>query len=294
MNSKLKIALIILGTAVLITVSFLFFRHLDIAVLAPEGVVAAKERDLMIAVTLLTLIVVIPVFVLLAYIVWTYREGNTKAKYEPEWSNQKLEIIWWGVPFAIIAALSVIIWQSSHDLDPYKPLASDVEPITIQVVALEWKWLFIYPEQNIATVNYVKFPEDTPVKFHITGDAPMNSFWIPKLGGQIYAMAGMTTQLHLMADRKGVYPGVSANLSGEGFSGMKFEAESVSEADFSSWVQEVKQSPQHLQRAEYLALAEPSQNNPRAHYASTEFSLFDKIIARYMAPLPSRHEEAAE
>lgn len=286
MNPKFKLALWLAATVGLITGAFLFFRHLDIAVLAPAGVVAAKQRDLMIAATLLTLIVVIPVFVLLVYIVWTYREGNTKAKYEPEWTSQKLEIIWWGVPLAIIVALGAIIWQSSHDLDPYKPISSSVKPITIQVVALQWKWLFIYPEQNIATLNYVEFPENTPVNFQITSDAPMNSFWIPRLGGQIYAMSGMKTSLHLMADTAGTYQGSSANLSGKGFAGMKFDAKAVSAADFNTWVGQMKQSPQALDRAEYLSLATPSENNPPANYSAAEFALFDKIIASYMAPQP--------
>lgn len=290
MNPKLRLSLWLGATAALIVGAFLFFRHLDIAVLAPAGVVAAKERDLMIAATLLTLIVVIPVFVLLIYIIYTYREGNTEAKYEPEWTNRNLEFVWWGIPFAIITALGVIIWQSSHSLDPYKPLASDVKPLTVQVVALQWKWLFIYPEQNIATVNYVEFPEDRPVNFQITSDAPMNSFWIPKLGGQIYAMSGMNTALSLMADEPGVYQGSSANLSGKGFAGMKFDAKAVTAADFDAWVASVRQSPQALDRAGYLKLAAPSENVPPTDYSSTEFALYDKIIASYMAPLPAAGE----
>ncbi|GAC1371077.1 MAG: ubiquinol oxidase subunit II [Candidatus Saccharimonadales bacterium] len=294
MNHKLKFALIVVFTIGVIVGAFAFFRHLDIAVLMPAGVVAAKERNLMLAVTLLTLIVVVPVFVLLIYIAWTYRESNTAAKYEPEWTNPRLEIIWWGIPFAIIAALSVIIWQSSHSLDPYKPLVSTVKPMTIQVVALQWKWLFIYPEQNIATVNQVEFPAGTPVNFEITGDAPMNSFWIPRLGGQIYAMSGMRTNLSLLADAPGVFAGSSANLSGAGFAGMKFQARAVPPVEFDQWTAAAKASPIVLDREHYLALAAPSSNNPPAVYASPEYNLFDKIITSYMAPASDSVEGSAK
>ncbi len=145
--------------------------------------------------------------------------------------NVGIELVWWAIPFAIVIALSGITWTSSHDLDPYKPIISATPPITIEVVALDWKWLFIYPQQGIATVNMVEFPAQTPINFVITADAPMNSLWIPQLAGQIYAMPGMSTQLHLESFSVGTYDGSSANLSGAGFSGMKFKAHAVSQAD---------------------------------------------------------------
>jgi cytochrome o ubiquinol oxidase subunit 2 len=278
------IALALIALAAGLSILLYVFRA-DIAVLHPAGLIALKQRNLMLVATLLMFIVVVPVFVLTFFIAWKYREGNTTAKYEPEWTNRKLEIIWWGVPIAIIAALGVIIVQSSHDLDPYKPITSTVRPITIQVVALQWKWLFVYPEQNIASVNYVQFPAGTPVNFEITGDAPMNSFWIPRLGGQVYAMAGMRTSLHLIADHDGSFNGSSANISGVGFAGMKFVAKATSASDFNDWVASVKKTPNALTRDQYIELAKPSQNTTPTVYSSTEPDLYDKVVMKYMAPV---------
>lgn len=287
MNKLLKLGFVVLlglGAAALLVK--LLHGH-DIAVLNPRGLIAFKERSLMITATLLMLIVVIPVFILTFVISWRYRAGNTKAKYAPDWDHHRvLEFTWWAVPTAIIVGLAVITWQSSHELDPYKPLASDKKPITIQVVALQWKWLFIYPEQHIASVNMVEFPEGTPVNFEITSDAPMNSFWIPQLGGQIYAMSGMTTHLHLMADSPGSFDGSSANLSGAGFAGMKFTAKSVPRAEFDVWAKSVERSPRHLDHGVYQALAKPSQNNPPSYYSSVTEGLYDDVVMNYMTPMP--------
>jgi cytochrome o ubiquinol oxidase subunit 2 len=273
--------------AVIITamVTWLFLNRSDISVLNPEGTIAKQQADLLFFALLLSLVVVVPVFILVFYIARKYREGNKKSKYSPNWSHNKtLEFVWWGIPITLIAVLGVITWKSSHDLDPYKPLASDKKPITIQVVALEWKWLFLYPEQNIATVNYVEFPEKTPVNFEITADAPMNSFWIPKLGGQVYAMAGMQTKLHLEANKPGVYQGSSSNLSGEGFAGMKFTVRSSTESNFEGWVKSIQKSPDTLSLNAYNKLAQKSKNNPEAFYASYDTGLFDGIIQKYMSP----------
>jgi cytochrome o ubiquinol oxidase subunit 2 len=176
-----------------------------------------------------------------------------------------------------------LIWNSSHDLDPYKPLDSAVKPVTIQVVALRWKWLFIYPEQGVASVNYVQFPEDTPVNFVITSDAPMNSFWIPQLGGQVYAMPGMSTKLHLIADHTGDYAGSSANLSGAGFASMKFRARSTSSSDFDEWVRTIKQSDSLLTADNYANdLAMPSQNNPVEYYMLGDDNLYESALGKSM------------
>ena len=180
----------------------------------------------------------------------------------------------------------MITWDSSHALDPYRPLSSNVKPLTIQVVALDWKWLFIYPKQDIATVNYVQFPANTPITFDVTSDAPMNSFWIPQLGGQIYAMPGMATELHLEASQNGSFDGSSANISGKGFSGMTFTAKATSSADFNAWVKTVQQAPQNLDAAAYVALAKPSENVPRAYYANADLTLYNQIIMQYMMPMP--------
>ncbi|HEY5806112.1 MAG TPA: ubiquinol oxidase subunit II, partial [Candidatus Saccharimonadales bacterium] len=208
-----------------------------VAILEPKGLIALQQRDLIFFTALLSLLVIVPVYALTIFIVWKYRAVNKKTKYTPDWDGHKgIEALWWTVPCAIILVLSVVTWQTSHKLDPYQPIRSPKKPLTIQVVALEWKWLFIYPEQNIATVNYFQIPENTPINFEITSDAPMNSFWIPQLGSQIYAMPGMTTTLNLIADEPGKYNGASANISGAGFASMRFVAEAVPRADFDNWV----------------------------------------------------------
>lgn len=281
----LKVLLVSLYIVMLASVIAFIVKDHNIAVLTPQGTIADQQRSLMFIATLLMLIVVIPVFILTFGIAWKYRASNTKAKHDPNWDGSRmLELLWWGLPMVIIAVLAVITWTSSHSLDPYRPLESDKKPVNIQVVALQWKWLFIYPEEGIATVNEVRFPEKTPVNFRITADAPMNSFWIPNLGGQVYAMSGMTTKLHLMADKQGEYPGASANLSGEGFAGMKFTATSTSDADFKKWVNEVKGSHYGLNYAEYNSLARPTRNEPPIKYVLLQKDLYDTIIKRYMGP----------
>lgn len=284
MNKKHKIILVAgfaLGVLLLLV---LFLLGSNVAVLNPQGSIAAQQRDLMVIATLLMLVVVLPVFVMTFAIAWKFRASNMTGKYEPNWDHDsKLEAFWWGVPLIIITALSVIIWISSHQLDPYKPISSDKEPITVQVVALQWKWLFIYPEHGIASVNYVQFPKETPVNFHITADAPMNSFWIPQLGGQVYAMSGMTTKLHLLANETGRYNGVSANLSGEGFSGMKFIAASTTQSEFDEWVDSVKRTADKLTINDYQELAKPSKDVAPVQYTQPEEDLYDTIIMKYMS-----------
>lgn len=258
----------------------------NIAVLNPQGTIANKERDLIVFTVVLALVIVIPVFTMLFVIVWKYREGNVKAKkkYSPDWDGSRLyETIWWGVPCVIMFVLGVVIWQSSHDLDPYKKLESNVKPVRVQVVALQWKWLFIYPEEKIASVNLVEFPEDTPVNFEITADAPMNSLWIPSLGGQVYAMNGMSTKLHLMADNIGDYKGSSANISGEGFAGMKFVARATSKADFDNWVRTNQKNGVGLDMDKYREIAKPSKDVPVATYSLKQSDLYDNIVMKYMA-----------
>jgi cytochrome o ubiquinol oxidase subunit 2 len=264
-----------------------------IALLQPAGTIAEQQRDLILFASALGLLVILPVFALLFFILWRYRDGNVRATYAPEWDgSKKLESIWWGIPMAIILVLAIVTWNTSHSLDPYRPLAG-AKPVTVQVVALQWKWLFIYPEQNIATVNYLKIPHDIPIEFKITSDAPMNSFWIPQLGGQVYAMPGMETKLHLMADEPGVYQGMSANISGEGFSGMRFTVDSVSNQEFNNWVQTVWQSPMSLTQYAYDNLVKPSSNEPITLYASRDQDLYNTVIEKYMSGHSSHvHREA--
>lgn len=261
-------------------------------ILNPQGVIALQERNLILLTVALMLFGAIPLFILAIYVGRKYRASNASATYTPDWDhNNKLQIFFWGFLFLIVSALSVVTWTSAHTLDPHNTIAANAKPMTIQVVALRWKWLFIYPEQGIATVNYVVFPEKTPVRFEITSsDAPMNSFWIPQLGGQIYAMSGMVTQTHLIADRTGQYRGSTAEISGEGFAGMTFSAKSVTQSDFTSWVASIKHSPQTLTHETFQTLSKPSENNPPAFYSSTESNLFTTIVLQYQAH-PSKNSE---
>lgn len=275
-------SLIILGVLAL---SALYISSHDIAVLNPKGMIGVKERDIIITASLLMLIVVIPVFILAWFFAWRYREGSNKGKHAPDWEHNYIaEYCWWGVPMVIVTILGVIAWKSSHTLNPFRPIENGKKPITIQAVAMEWKWLFIYPEQGIATINLVEFPEKTPLSFEITADAPMNSFWIPQLGGQIYAMPAMRSKLHLIADEVGSYRGFSSNYSGKGFAGMKFEAKATTQAEFDQWVMSVKRSPKRLGLAEYEKLVEPSEYDPVALYNLTDQDLFHSIIMKYLTP----------
>lgn len=285
MKKKYELIISVVLSLVVILAGILYLGQGDIAVLNPQGLIADKQRDLMVVALLLMLIVVIPVFILTFTIAWKYRAGNKKAKYSPNLDGSVVaETIWWLVPLAVITILGGIIWTSSHELDPFKPLQSDKRPVTIQVIALQWKWLFIYPEENIATVNYVQFPEKTPVNFRLTSDAPMNSFWIPSLGGQVYAMSGMSTELHLMANGTGTYKGSSANLSGKGFSGMKFTARSTTDEQFNDWVQRVKSTGRTLDDGSYAELAKPSTNDKVQYYMLGNNKLYDTVIMKYMKP----------
>jgi cytochrome o ubiquinol oxidase subunit 2 len=278
------LAIGLLGVGLLI-ISGIFLSHVNIPVLQPAGVIGKKERNLIYISLLLSVIVVIPVFIMLFSFAWKYRESNTQAQYSPEFnSSRKLELIWWGVPFAIISILSIITWSSSHDLDPYKSINAAARPLNIQVVALQWKWLFIYPQQNIASVNFLQFPTNTPVNFQITSDAPMNSFWIPQLGGQIYAMPGMSTHLNLMANKAGDYAGKSANISGKGFAGMTFTARASSQKSFNDWVANTYGTNRPLSSQAYDTLTKPSENNPAMYYSSVDQTLYGGVINKYMAP----------
>ncbi len=279
----------------LLALGALAFYARHATVLQPQGLIASQEKQLLVFATLLSLVVVLPVFVMTFGIVWKYRAGNKNATYMPDWDHSHLfETLWWGIPCVIIIILGVVTWKSSHDLDPFRPLNSTVKPLKIQVVALQWKWLFIYPEQRIATVNYIQFPEKTPIDFEITADAPMNSFWIPALGGQIYAMSGMSTQVHLMADKAGSYRGSSANISGKGFAGMKFVAESASAPRFAEWVKSVKQKNNALDSTAYGNLAAPSEDQPITHYSSAQADLYDTILMKYMGHMSSNMDSNGE
>lgn len=276
------VAVIALTLGALLISLFLFIR--DPVVLQPSGDVGIRQRDLFYFALGIMSLVALPVFGLLGYIAWRYRETNTKARYTPRWDgNRKLETIWWGIPIAIVCILSVVAWQTSHSLDPYRPLDDSKAPLKVQVVALRWKWLFLYPDQSVASVNQLTIPVNTPVSFEIASDAPMNSFWIPELGGQIYAMNGMKTRLHLIADKVGEFKGVSSNISGEGFADMKFTVRSVSDADFAKWSEDFTNNPDalHLDMMSYEQLALPSIIPEPQYYHLHDTKLYQMIIDKY-------------
>jgi cytochrome o ubiquinol oxidase subunit 2 len=276
------------GILIMGVVAFAYFDRANIAVLHPQGPVSLGELQVMGITVLLSAIVVVPLFILLFLFAWKYRAGNPKMhiEHKPNWDhdNYFVEFLWWLVPTAIVLYLGLVAWHSSHEYDPYQPILSNNAPITIDVVALDWKWLFIYPQQGIATVNMIEVPVNTPVHFQLTADAPMNSFWVPNLGGQIMVMPGMQTQLNLMATNAGTYSGLSGNMSGKGFAGMKFSVKVVSQDDFSSWVQSVQQHSNSLTQSAYRELALPSENNPVATYAPIDLNLYNSIIMNYMTP----------
>ncbi|MDJ0651970.1 MAG: ubiquinol oxidase subunit II [Simkaniaceae bacterium] len=276
------IILLVLGAGALLA---LYISTHNIPILEPKGLISDQERDLIVTCSLLMLIVVVPVLILTFVFAWKYREKNEQSKHTPDWEHNYIaEICWWGVPFVIVVILAVITWKTSHELNPFKPIVNDKQPVEIQAVALNWKWLFIYPEQGIATINLVQFPEKTPIKFEITADAPMNSFWIPQLGGQIYAMPAMRSKLYLVANEQGNYSGRSSNINGKGFAGMVFTAKATSEQEFGTWVESVRGSGKSLTMERYSKLSEPSEYDPVSYYTLPDKDLFHKIIRKYMTP----------
>lgn len=257
----------------------------SIDLLFAKGIIAIKERDLLFIIQAIMLLVVIPVYILTFVFSWKYQAHNPRGKYNPDLDENTLaEVIWWGLPLVITLIIGILTWIKTYELDPFRPLESEKKPVKIQVIALQWKWLFLYPEEKIASLNYVHVPEKTPINFEITSDAPMNSFWIPQLGGQIYAMPSMRTKLHLIADEPGLYNGSSANLSGKGFAGMRFLCEASNEEDYLKWIEEQKQSQNTLDMKKYEELAQPSSHAPVITYVLEDDNLFNKIIMKFMHP----------
>jgi cytochrome o ubiquinol oxidase subunit II len=256
----------------------------NMALLDPKGSIGMQQKSLILTATWLMLIVVIPVIIMTFWFAWRYRASNKNATYTPNWSHSnKIEIVVWTVPCIIIVFLGMLTWTTTHELDPRTPLVSDSKPLVIEAISLDWKWLFIYPEQGIATVNEISFPVNVPIQFKVTSGSVMNSFFIPQLGSQIYAMAGMENQLHLIANEEGTYKGISANFSGKGFSGMKFNAYATSPEKFAQWIDKVKQSPQGLhQLADYERLAKPTENTPVTYFSMVKPDLYQEIINKFM------------
>ena len=252
------------------------------AVLDPKGPIALAQRDLLFDAFFVMMLVVVPVIVLTLLFAWRYRASNTKATYAPKWAESvRIDTFVWVIPALIVIAVAVLVWRSTHKLDPYRPIASAVPPLEVQVVAQDWKWLFIYPEQGIAVVNQLAFPNGRPVSLRITSDTVMNSFYVPQLAGQIYAMAGMQTRLQMLADQPGTFVGRNSQYSGGGYSQQHFEVQAMTPADFDAWVARVKQGGARLDATSYAALAAKSRANPITYYSTVEPQLFDSIIDNY-------------
>ncbi len=257
------------------------------------GDIARQQGDLIIVATLLMLIIIVPVIALTLFFAWRYRASNKAATYKPDWDHSlQLELVIWAAPLLIIIALGAITWISTHTLDPYRPLdriaegrplPEGTEPLVVEVVSLDWKWLFLYPEQGIATVNELAAPVDRPIQFKLTSSTVMNAFYVPALAGMIYTMPGMQTELNAVMNSPGEYEGFSANYSGAGFSGMRFRFHALDQAGFDEWVARARAGGK-LDREAYLALEKPSEREPVRHFGSVEDGMFDAILNRCVDP----------
>ena len=268
-----------------IYISYLYLKTVNFAVLNPRGEIATKEKNIILLAMMLSLFVLIPVFIMLVVFAIRYNEKNVKAKYSPNFDRSKIfESIWWGIPAILIIILSIVTWQSSHSLDPYKPISSSKAPLNIQVVSMNWKWLFIYPDSQVAAVNDLTIPINTPVNLEMTSDAPMNQLWIPQLAGQIMCMPGMVTHLNLIGNTAGTYRGVSSNISGKGFAGMTFNAHVVTDSEYKNWISQTRKSPNVLNLKGYQELNVPSEYVPATYYSYASPDLFSYIYNKYMSP----------
>lgn len=262
----------------------------NLIVMKPHGDIAQQQASLIVTSTLLMLIIIIPVIALTLLFAYRYRQSNQEATYAPDWDHStRLELVIWGAPLLIIIALGAVTWISTHKLDPFRPLdriaedrpvTAEVKPLEVYAVAMDWKWLFIYPEQGIALVNELAAPVDRPINFRFTSTSVMNTFYVPALAGMIYAMPGMQTQLHAVINKPGVYDGLSAQYSGAGFSDMRFKFHGLTDEEFAKWVESNKAAGNTLTRADYLKLEQPSTKEPIQRFASVEPGLWSAIVDR--------------
>jgi cytochrome o ubiquinol oxidase subunit II len=283
-----------LRTLALLLTGALPLAGCNLVLLNPAGDVALQERNVLIASTALMLLIIVPVMALIALFAWRYRRSNTQAAYAPDWHHSTaLEVAIWAAPLTIIVALGALTWTSTHVLDPYRPISrtapghavtAAVKPLRIEAVALDWKWLFIYPDLGIATVNEAAAPVDQPLAFDLTSSSMMNTFDVPALAGMVYTMPGMKTELHAVFNRPGVYTGMSGNYTGRGFSDMHYPFHAMSQADFDRWVAKVKSSGGALEQGSYLQLAKPSEREPVRYYASVQPDLFNRVVNECVAP----------
>jgi cytochrome o ubiquinol oxidase subunit 2 len=277
------VPLALLGVTGLALCIVMLLQGTDIVLFHPKGLIAGQERSLLLLTVAIFMLVAAPTLALLYFTAWKYRESNNHAVYAPGAHHSKFFVFgMWAIPIVFMLVMASVLWPAAHRLQPQKPLSSSVKPLAIQVVAMRWKWLFIYPEQHIATVNFIQVPLNTPLQFDLTADeAPMSSFWIPHLGGQLYAMTGHVNRLNLMANVVGDYQGSSAEINGAGFAGMKFIARADTKNAFDQWVQGVKQSSTVLDAEGYQKLLSPSQNNTSAFYSQADSDLYPNLLLKY-------------
>ena len=298
MSVKMKLPRIILfllvgsGVALFVLILTQLVKGNEIALLDPKGWVANEQHWLLLTSTLIMLGFGVPVIATVYFFIWKYRESNQTTPYASENTVSKGFLVFaWGGPLTVVLILASLMLPATQRLEPQKPIESDKNQLTIQVVALNWKWLFIYPEQNVAAVNFVQIPVDTPVRFELTADeAPMNSFWIPHLGGMLYAMTGHVNPLHLVGDTVGDYSGGAAEINGRGLAGMRFTTRVSTQEDFDAWISETKQNGTMLDEATYDELLVPSENNEPAFYMNQDPNLYSKIVNKYS----SGHQHSAE
>jgi len=284
-----KILILVVAILFIVLGIYLVLINEKAVVFHPKGIIAKKELELIITNIILMLLIIVPTFILLFTVVYKYCIKKENAEYDPDhtfsWTGQ---LLMWVIPSLIVVVMAIITWNATHQLNPYKPLESHDKPLSVQVVALNWKWLFIYPELGIATLNYMHIPERVPIHLKLAADgSPMNSFWIPQLSGQIYAMTGMSTQLHLMAEGPGEYMGREVEINGEGYADMTFPVKSSSIKDFENWVSEVRKSSLHLTEDRYNELVQPAVNKSVIFFSDVEKNLYQKILRRYMYPTGS-------
>jgi cytochrome o ubiquinol oxidase subunit 2 len=255
-------------------------------VLSPIGPVGAAERTILLDAVAIMLAIVVPTIVATLAFAWWFRAGNNRARYLPTWQySGELELLVWSVPALVVLFLGGIAWISSHDLDPAQPLASKIQPLEIEVVSLDWKWLFIYPQQNVASINELVVPAGVPLHLRVTSASVMNVFFVPRLGSEIYSMSGMATQLNLQADLPGTYPGLSANFSGDGFADMSFTLAAVTAGQFDAWVVENKTAGSVLDEAAYRGLLRQSTpSRTQQAYRAVDAGLFNRIVRLQLPP----------
>jgi cytochrome o ubiquinol oxidase subunit II len=275
------------GRLTVIVVCSLAVSACNIGILTPQGPIGAAEKSILIDSTGIMLAIVAPTIVAIFGFAWWFRASNTRALYLPEWEySGRIELVVWAIPALVVMLLGGVTWIGAHDLDPQKPLASSQPPLEVQVVSLDWKWLFLYPDQKIATVNALTIPAGVPVHFSLTSASVMNAFFIPQLGTMIYTMNGMTTRLNLQADRAGVFHGLSSHYSGGGFSDMNFEVHAVSPAEFSDWVNTAGKAAATLDQRSYTQLARQSIKVTPTNYRLGDMDLFQSIATQKLPPGP--------